>query len=105
MYFFHASAALTLVIQWSYGGDEVQIISDLIAEEINWGVLYDVYGGLTGPWAIRSRIRDQIESVVSTTGQTIACSRKIPHISLSHRCCQARLGRYDHYCQDAASQG
>ncbi len=49
----------------------MQVISDLIADEINWGVLYDVYGGLTGPWAIRSRVRDQIESIVDASGETL----------------------------------
>ena len=55
--------------QWSYGGDEVQIISDLIAEELNWDILWDVYAGLTGPWAIRSRIQDQVETAVNALGR------------------------------------
>jgi hypothetical protein len=68
------SLSVLLFLQWSYGGDEVQVISDLIAEEINWGVLYDVYGGLTGPWAIRSRVQNQIENVVDTAGLFVRLS-------------------------------
>jgi hypothetical protein len=52
---------------WSYGGDECQIISDIIADELNWNILYDVYAGLTGPYSVRSRVRDQVEGVVDTT--------------------------------------
>ena len=34
-------------MQWTYGGDEVQVISDLIMEEINWNILWNVYAGLS----------------------------------------------------------
>jgi hypothetical protein len=56
---------------WSYGGDECQILADLISDELNWNILYDVYAGLTGPYAVRSRIRDQIEGVLDTSGTFI----------------------------------
>ena len=55
----------------------MQVISDLIAEELNWNILYGVYEGLTGPWAIRSRVRDQIEGVVASLG--------VPQSHVPHR--------------------
>lgn len=49
---------------WSYGGTEEQIISDLVADYIDWKILYKVYGKITGPWVIRNTVRNQLLKVL-----------------------------------------
>jgi len=45
---------------WSYGGSEEQILSDMIADQIDWAVMGRVYSKISGPWQIRNTIRNQI---------------------------------------------
>lgn len=45
---------------WSYGGTEEQVLSDLIAEEIDWTIMGRVYSKITGPWSVRWAIRNQV---------------------------------------------
>jgi len=52
---------------WSYGGTEEQIISDLIADYIDWKIAYKIYGKLTGPWAVRNAVRNQVLKVLDKT--------------------------------------
>jgi len=52
---------------WSYGGTEEQILSDLIADYLDWKVLYKVYGKLSGPWIIRNSLRNQMLKVLDKT--------------------------------------
>jgi len=45
---------------WSYGGTEEQILSDLIADELDWTVMGRIYGKITGSWTLRYMIRNQV---------------------------------------------
>jgi len=45
---------------WSYGGTEEQVLSDLIAEEIDWTIMGRVYSKIQGPWSVRWAIRNQV---------------------------------------------
>jgi len=49
---------------WEYGGTEEQILSDLIADEIDWTILGGVYSKLAGPWAVRWAVRNQILKII-----------------------------------------
>jgi hypothetical protein len=51
---------------WTYGGSEDQILSDLIADQIDWVVMGRVYSKITGPWVIRNKIRDQVLKTLDT---------------------------------------
>jgi len=51
---------------WSYGGSEEQILSDMISDQIEWSVMGRIYGKITGPWAIRSTIRNQVLKTLDT---------------------------------------
>jgi len=51
---------------WSYGGSEEQILSDMISDQIEWAVMGRIYGKITGPWAIRNTIRNQILKTLDT---------------------------------------
>jgi len=52
---------------WSYGGTEEQILSDMIADYLDWKILYKVYGKITGPWIIRNTIRNQLLKILDKT--------------------------------------
>jgi len=45
---------------WSYGGTEEQILSDLIADELDWTVMGKVYSKLNGSWTVRNAVRNQV---------------------------------------------
>jgi len=46
---------------WSYGGNEEQILSDLIADQIEWVVMGRVYSKINqGPWQVRNAVRNQV---------------------------------------------
>jgi len=49
---------------WSYGGTEEQVLSDLIAEEIDWTVMGRVYEKIAGPWSVRWAVRNQVLKVI-----------------------------------------
>jgi len=49
---------------WGYGGTEEQILSDLIADEIDWTVMGRVYEKIVGPWSVRWAIRNQVLKVI-----------------------------------------
>jgi hypothetical protein len=51
---------------WSYGGNEEQILSDLISEEIDYRIMGKIYGKITGPWQIRNTIRNQVLKALDT---------------------------------------
>jgi len=51
---------------WSYGGTEEQTLSDLISDELDYSVMYKIYGKIQGPYMIRWKIRDQILKVLDT---------------------------------------
>jgi len=51
---------------WSYGGSEEQILSDIISDEIEYQTLGKIYSKITGPWAIRSKIRNQVLKTLDT---------------------------------------
>jgi hypothetical protein len=51
---------------WSYGGSEEQILSDLIADQIDYAVMGRIYSKITGPWTIRWTVRNQIIKTLDT---------------------------------------
>jgi len=54
---------------WSYGGSEEQVLSDLIADQIEYAVMGRIYSKISGPWTIRWTVRNQImktlDSIIS----------------------------------------
>lgn len=51
---------------WGGGGSEEQVLSDLISDEIDYTVMYKVYGKITGPWMIRCKVREQVLKALDT---------------------------------------
>jgi len=45
---------------YSWGGSEVQILSDLISDELDYVVMGKIYGKIQGPWIVRQKIRQQV---------------------------------------------
>jgi len=53
---------------WSWGGSEIQVISDLISDQIEWAVMGRVYAKIDkGPWIIRYKIQQQVQKTLDTT--------------------------------------
>jgi uncharacterized protein YjgD (DUF1641 family) len=52
---------------WSYGGSEEQILSDLIATELDYEVMGRIYSKISGPWIIRNKIRNSVLKFLDTT--------------------------------------
>jgi len=50
----------------SYGGSEEQVLSDLISDEIDWTVMGRVWSRMSGPWIIRSTIRNTILKTIDS---------------------------------------
>jgi len=48
----------------SYGGSEVQILSDIIADQIDYAVMGRIYDKIQGPWQIRYMIRNKVLSIL-----------------------------------------
>jgi hypothetical protein len=51
---------------WSYGGSEEQILADMITDQIDYAVMGRIYGKITGPWAVRNTVRNQICKTLDT---------------------------------------
>jgi len=52
---------------WSYGGNEEQILSDMIADQIEWTIMGRIYSKInSGPWQIRQAIRGQVLKTLDT---------------------------------------
>jgi len=51
---------------WSYGGSEDQILSDLIADQIDYAIMGRIYGKITGSWMIRNAVRNQVLKTLDT---------------------------------------
>lgn len=51
---------------WSYGGSEEQVLSDLIADQIEYAVMGRIYSKITGPWTIRWTVRNQVMKSLDT---------------------------------------
>jgi len=51
---------------WSYGGNEEQILSDLIADQVEWAVMGPIWCKLSGPYIIRNQISKKIQSAIDT---------------------------------------
>jgi hypothetical protein len=45
---------------WSWGGSEEQVLSDLIADEIDYQIMGKVYSKISGPWIVRNTVRNQV---------------------------------------------
>jgi hypothetical protein len=45
---------------WSSPGIEEQILSEMIAEELDYEIMGRIYGKLVGPWFIRSMLRNKV---------------------------------------------
>jgi hypothetical protein len=58
---------------YSWGGSEEVILADLIADQIDYAVMYKIYGNISGPWAIRSKVRDTVLKTLNTS-VSAACS-------------------------------
>jgi len=51
---------------WSYGGSEEQVLSDLIADQVEYAVMGRIYSKITGPWTIRWTVRNQVMKSLDT---------------------------------------
>jgi len=51
---------------WSYGGNEEQVLSDLISDEIDYQVMGRVYSKIQGAWQVRNMIRNQVLKTLDT---------------------------------------
>jgi len=51
---------------YSYGGNEETILSDLIADQVEWAVMGPVYSKLSGPYIIRNQVSKKIQGVIDT---------------------------------------
>eukprot|EP00755_Sulcionema_specki_P004252 Sspe_Gene.29611::Locus_14156_Transcript_1_1_Confidence_1.000_Length_1758::g.29611::m.29611 len=51
---------------WSWGGSEVQVLSDLISDEIDYVVMGKVYDKLSGSWSARNMVRNQALKMIDT---------------------------------------
>lgn len=54
---------------WSYGGTEEQILADLISDQLDWKVMSRIYSKITGPWVIRSKVRDSVLKGLDSMGK------------------------------------
>jgi hypothetical protein len=52
---------------YSWGGSEEVILADLIADQIDYAVMHKIYGKITGPWVVRSKVRDTVLKTLNTT--------------------------------------
>jgi hypothetical protein len=59
---------------WSYGGSEEQILSDLISDELDYSVMYKIYGKIQGPYMIRWKIRDQVLKALDTMSKLFSAT-------------------------------
>jgi len=54
---------------WSYGGNEEQVLSDLISDQIEYAVMGRIYAKINGNWTIRNTVRNQVvktlDSIIS----------------------------------------
>jgi len=51
---------------WSYGGSEEQVLSDLIADQVEYAVMGRIYSKISGPWTIRWTVRNQVMKSLDT---------------------------------------
>jgi len=51
---------------WSGGGSETQLLADIINDEIEYQTIGKVFEKISGPWMIRSKIRDQVLKTIDT---------------------------------------
>jgi len=51
---------------WGGQGSEAQILSDLIGDELEYATIGKVMSKLSGPWIIRSKVRDQTLKIIDT---------------------------------------
>jgi len=51
---------------WSWGGSETQVLADLINDEIEYQTIGKIYEKISGPWMIRSKVRDQVLKLIDT---------------------------------------
>lgn len=54
---------------YSWGGSESDVLTDLIADELDYAIMGRIYSKISGPWVVRSKVR---KTVVSTLTQTIS---------------------------------
>jgi hypothetical protein len=52
---------------WSWGGSEEAVLGDLIADQIDYAILYKIYGNIKGPYMVRSKIRDTVLKTLNTS--------------------------------------
>jgi hypothetical protein len=52
---------------YSWGGSEELILADLIADQIDYAVMYKIYGNMSGPWIVRSKVRDTVLKTLNTS--------------------------------------
>lgn len=51
---------------YSNYGSEEQILSDLIADELEYDIMGRVYGKLMGPWVVRNMLRNQVQKAIDS---------------------------------------
>jgi len=51
---------------WSYGGSEEQILSDMISDQLDYATMGKIYGKISGPWAVRNTVRNQVLKTLDT---------------------------------------
>ncbi len=80
---------------WSFGGSEEQILSDLIADQIEWAVMGPIWCKLKGPYIIRDQIAKRIRAGIDTAGKSCYYTRLT---ICSHVSCKTCLGRNGKSC-------
>jgi len=51
---------------WSSAGSEEQMLSEMIAEELEYDIMGRIYGKLSGPWIIRNKLRNMAMSTIDS---------------------------------------
>jgi len=51
---------------WSSQGSEEQMLSEMIAEELEYDIMGRIYGKLSGPWFIRNKVRNMTLSSIDS---------------------------------------
>jgi hypothetical protein len=51
---------------WSSAGSEEQMLSEMIAEELEYDIMGRIYGKLSGPWIIRNKLRNMALSTIDS---------------------------------------
>nr|BAJ97742.1 predicted protein [Hordeum vulgare subsp. vulgare] len=52
---------------WGGAGTEEEILSDMIADELEWDIMGRIYSKIQGPWQVRQTVRSKVLGVIDKT--------------------------------------